>query len=245
MLLTLPIMFIMLGALRSIAGEQMVAILETVKDTIERLGLTYEPGNDAANEAMRALLIAEEPIEKLLKDAGTQFLWIKNLWMPDSPFSSVLPTTASALSMMGGGDQIAALPAFIQSDIYQHIVVPAYNLTEMPGAAINLLVVNWQLYKLPNGFLVLPILSFVTQFFSNKYLTQQQQMQEGQKGAGAMMKWMMPVMFAFFCVSYTASFALYIVVSTVIHVAQTKVFNIWLGAQDQKGVALKEEVDKL
>ena len=234
MLLTLPIMFIMLGALRSIANEQMVAALQKIQDAVGTLGL-------GDKEAIVANL---PPLQSLL----TPFLWIKNLWMPDSPFSAVLPTTSSALAAMGGGDAIAMLRQFVDGDVYRQIIIPAYNLNVVPGAAINLLIVNWEIFKLPNGFLVLPVLSFVTQFLSNKYLmqqTQQSQMQEGQKGAGMMTKWMMPIIFSFFCVSYTASFALYIVVSTVIHVVQTKLFNILLSAQDQRATAFKEEVDKL
>ena len=233
MLLTLPIMFIMLGALRSIANEQMVAALQKVQDAVGTLGL-------GDKEAVIANL---PPLQSLL----TPFLWIKNLWMPDSPFSAVLPTTSSALAAMGGGDAIAALRQFVDGDVYRQIIIPAYNLSVVPGAAINLLIVNWEIFKLPNGFLVLPVLSFITQFLSNKYLmqTQQTQIQEGQKGTGMMTKWMMPIIFSFFCVSYTASFALYIVVSTVIHVGQTKLFNIWLSTQDQRAAALKEEVDKL
>jgi membrane protein insertase Oxa1/YidC/SpoIIIJ len=180
------------------------------------------------------------------------FLWIKNLWMPDSPFSSVLPTASSVLAAMGNevkglatADQIAALKLFIDGEVYQNIIVPHYQLNTTPGATINLLIVNWQMYKLPNGFLVLPVLSFVTQFLSNKYMTQQTPMQEGQRGTGAMTKWMMPILFAFFCVSYTASFALYMVISSVIYVAQTMLFNVHLKAQDQNAVARREEVDKL
>ena len=240
MLLTLPIMFIMLGALRSIANEQMISALERIQSAVSGLGLEDKAAIFAKLERLANPLPGEPGL-------FTPFLWIKNLWMPDSPFSTVLPTTSSALAAMGGADQIAALRQFIEGDVYQKIVTEYFQLNTIKGWTINLLIVNWDFYARPNGFLVLPVLSFITQFLSNKYLmqTQQTQMQEGQKGTSMMTKWMMPIIFSFFCVSYTASFALYIVVSTVIHVVQTKLFNIWLSAQDQRDIAQKEEVDKL
>lgn len=238
MLLTFPIMIIMLGALRSIANEQLVESLLKVQNAVGNLGVEDQSAIIANLPALNTLL--------------SPFLWIKNLWMPDSPFSSVLPTASTALAAMGNGvsglataDQITALQQFIDGEVYQSIIVPHYQLNAIPGAAINLLIVNWNIFKLPNGFLVLPVLSFVTQFLSNKFMTQQTQAQDNQRGTGAMMKWMMPILFAFFCVSYTASFALYMVVSSVLYVVQTLLFNIHLKAQDEKAAARVEEVDKL
>lgn len=238
MLITLPIMFILFGVLRNVANEQLVINLLKIQSAVGDLTVDDK---DA--------IIANLPSWDTLVH---QFLWIKNLWMPDSPFSPILPAVSSALTAVGNSiegvitaGEMDALKLFVDGDVYQKIIRPYYELTTIPGASLNLLIVNWQVYVRPNGFLILPILSFITQFMSNKYLTQQSTAQANQQGTGMMTKWMMPIIFAFFCVSYTASFALYIVVSSVLHVIQTRLFTLYFDAQDKKAAAQTEEVDRL
>ena len=240
MLITLPIMFIMLGVLRHVADEQLVKALLSVQRAVGDLGIQDADAISAALPSKESLMYP--------------FLWIKNLWMPDSPFSTILPTNSSVLATVRNGieglitpEGIASLQAFVDGEIYQNIIVPSYDLSVLKGANINLLIINWQVYMQPNGYLVLPILSFVTQVLSSQIMTKQQKAsgQTQNQAGGGMMKWGMPIIFAIFCVSYTASFALYLVVSGVLQVAQTQFFNWYLNAQDKKAAALTEEVDKL
>ena len=70
MLLTWPLMIAMFTAMRSIANEQL------------------------AMQAFRYLLGEENPIQP-----ADAFLWIKNIWMTDSPFAAIAPD-ANSLSML-------------------------------------------------------------------------------------------------------------------------------------------------
>lgn len=243
MLLTMPVLFIMFGAMRNTANEQLVRSLMTIWQSVGDLTDT------AAIEA------ALPPLNTLVEP----FLWIKNLWVADSPFNSVLPAASSALSAVGASieglinaDEMVALKAFIDGDVYQGIVLPHYGATLLPGGTINLLITTVSLYRLPNGYFILPILSFVTQFLSYSLNPQQAQVQtqgadgkSGAGGTGAMMKWFFPIFSLYICMSSNAAYALYWVMTNVIAIVQQIGFKKYFDAQDRKLAAQTEEVDKL
>ncbi len=238
MLLSLPVLFIMFGAMRAVANEELVKSLLAIQNAIE--GLT-DP--EAIRTALPALNTLLEP-----------FLWIKNLWVADSPFTSVLPSTSAALAALGNSiegiitvDQMAALRVFIDGEVYQQIVLPHYGATLLPGGTINLLITTLSIYRTPNGFFILPILAFVTQFFSNSLNPQQTQQnpQQQQAGGGAFMKWFFPIFSVYICATSNAAFSLYWVATNLVSMAQQYGFRKYFEAQDRKAAAQSEEVDKL
>lgn len=181
------------------------------------------------------------------------FLWIRNLWMPDSPFAAAMPTAsqlatipaeswAQAYSALSA-QQIAALPAEIAFDFSSGgcaatvEVISAYMsaLPEYVAAVqtvpqlsnINLFITKLSVFAQGNGWLVLPILSCATQILMTK-ITQNkaQQNANAQNNQNTkMMNWMMPLFSLFICFGYNASFALYWVVSNVFAIVQTIVLN--------------------
>ena len=92
--------------------------------------------------------------------------------------------------------------------------------------------------KEPNGYLILVILSIGTMLLSqivmNKANKSQMELStvEGENGTSAMtqkmMTWMMPLMFGFFSFMYTASFSIYMVVSSVFGLASTLLINYFV-----------------
>jgi len=233
MLLTLPVLFIMFGAMRAVANGELVKSLLAIKDAVG--GLTEATAIQSVLPPLKSL---QEP-----------FLWIKNLWVADSPITSVLPNASSALAAAGNAiegvitpEEMTALKAFVDGDIYQKIVLPFYGAVPLPGGTINMLILTVTLSKLPNGFFVLPILAFVTQFFSNSLNPQPQQQAEGSQGTGAFMKWFFPIFSIYICASSNAAFSLYWVVTNIVSMVQQLVFKKFFEAQDLKAAAQAEEV---
>ena len=233
-LLSFPILIVMYGAMRNVANEELVRSLLSIQQSV---------GDLTSAEAIHTVL---PPLNSLLEP----FLWIKNLWVADTPFTSVLPNASSALMAAGNSieglitaDQMTALKTFIDGDIYQSIILPFYGATPMVGGVVNMLLFSVTLFQLPNGFFVLPILAFVTQFFSNTLNPQMQQpTQEGQPNTGAFMKWFFPIFSIYICATSTAAFSLYWVITNIVSMVQQTAFRKYFDAQDRKAAALSEEV---
>lgn len=234
MLLTFPVLFIMFGAMRGVANERLAQSMLMIQQAVGDLGI-------ADAEAIRAAL---PPLSQLVEP----FLWIKNLWLADSPFTSVLPSASSgiaALTAIEGvinADQLAALKAFIDGEVYQTIVLPHYGAVPLAGGSINLFIVQLVIYSLPNGFFILPLLSGVSQYFSTVLTGNPQQQQGQQAGTGAMMKWFMPIFSIWICSTSNAAFALYWVVTNIVSMIQQVGFKLYFEAQDRKAAAHAEEV---
>lgn len=160
------------------------------------------------------------------------WLWIKNIFMPDT-WSSVIPTIEQyAGSGMGAlnattPDIAAAIP-----DWYNTLVGPAmelHNKTSFWNIA------NW------NGYMVLPILSIITSLLSGKFMqastanpmgteAQQKQSQKTQK----LMMYFMPLIFGIFSLFYSSAFALYIFISNLFSTIFGVSFNLITKAIDKK-----------
>ena len=121
------------------------------------------------------------------------FLWVKNLWMPDSPFSGVWPNL-TALQMVEekqwltifnslGADQVAELASklniadlsaasFTKGNALNstiNAIVPLLPVAqESSFLRINLLITELVVVDNWNGLFVLPILSAVSQFVMTK-----------------------------------------------------------------------------
>ncbi|MBQ2954662.1 MAG: membrane protein insertase YidC [Clostridia bacterium] len=177
MLVSMPILFAMFAAMRMMANEQLVE---------QAFGIILSGGTD----------IALEP-----------FLWIKNLWMPDSPFNASLPTLQS-LQMIPTDDWLtvfnalpaeqvaqlsAALPFDLTADAFAkdslsatiEAIAAAMSATEgyaaqtasVPYLTINLLITQLTVVKNWNGLFLLPLLSAGSQYLMTVLNPAQQQPQ--------------------------------------------------------------------
>lgn len=233
MLLTMPVLFIMFGAMRGAANERLVQSMMLLQDSVQ--GLTAQPDIIASLPAMSDLV---EP-----------FLWIKNLWIADSPLRPPLPVSSADLSAITGAianvittEQLVDLKAFLDSEVYQQIILPHYNCVPLAGGTINLIIAQMTVYQVPNGFFILPLLSGATQYLTT-LLTPQQAQQTGQQGGtGAMMKWFFPIFSIWICSTSNAAFALYWVISNLVAMAQQVGFKMYFDAQDKKAALRAEEV---
>lgn len=203
--------------------------------------------------AMR--LVANTELAKqalnLLVNNGEQvnesFLWIKNIWMPDSPFAPVI-ADKSNLSMITAdvwakvfqsleAASVTALEGFgITADTISAETVFA-ALQTLPNYAqetalwstvptLNLIIARVNIYAQNNGWFVLPILAAVTQYLMT--ITQPQAASNAQQQQGGMnnfMKYFFPLFSLWICSSYNAMFSLYWVMSNIVAWVQSLIMN--------------------
>ncbi|HHU77769.1 MAG: YidC/Oxa1 family membrane protein insertase [Caldicoprobacterales bacterium] len=111
------------------------------------------------------------------------FLWIKNIWHPDSP---LVNNVGESIALFG--------PGF-------------------------------------NGLFILPLLAGVTSYFQMKMTQPQGGSNQQMKGFATIM----PLMSVWFCIMYTASFAIYWVTSNLFQIAQQLIFKKYLAPAAKEG----------
>jgi YidC/Oxa1 family membrane protein insertase len=240
MLLTMPVLFAMFAVMRNVANEELVRMLLTIQNAV---GALTDP------EQIRAA------IDGMIASGTLHFepwLWIKNLWMADSPFSSVLPLNAQGLSglqVIAGlldSDGLQALKDFVETQPYL-VVLEHFNAVPMPGVALNLLITQLSIFKNPNGYFILPILAAATQYLSTLLQPMDQQntaAQSGgqQAGTGQIMKVFFPLFSLWICATSNSAFSLYWLTANVIQIVQQVALNWYFDKQDKKLEGAAKEV---
>lgn len=202
-------------------------------------------------------IASEQTIQVLqtLQETGelhTQgFLWIKNIWQPDSFMSGLLPLADSNVLRVVGGSSIAteeavaAIRAFMETPEYaEYLVKYGANIT------MNIPVLFWNitLPAQPNGYVVLPVLAAGVQYFQT-FLTQRDQPQQpaqAQGGAGGSMKMMlyiMPLFSLWIGLSYNALVTLYWVCSGLFTALISQGIKMYFKYQDEKNPETFQTVD--
>lgn len=200
-----------------------------------------------------------------------RWLWIKNLWMPDSLFASALPDmntlrqipTDQWLTWFNGLDQ-SSLPVLIKdlsltadsfaqnnlaATIQQIVDAMKQNasyveaVTVKPGWTFNLLVTQLSLMNEYNGLMLLPILSAVSQLAMTKIMGGNQPTDPSSPGAstGKFMQYFFPIFSLIICFSYSAAFALYWVAGNLVSMGQTYAINKYLDKKEAAAAAVAGE----
>ncbi|MBE5794487.1 MAG: YidC/Oxa1 family membrane protein insertase [Clostridiales bacterium] len=222
----------------------------------------------AAMRNVANMELAKQAIDLLVNGVQTNesWLWIRNLWMPDSPFYAaiadqqnlqIIPAdiwakvyagltdaTRTALEGLGvNASNISGQTLFPLLQATEAYTTETALWHELPK--LNLLITQMSIYAKPNGWFILPIMACVTQLLMSATTQQPQQpAAEGQPDTGKFMKYFFPVFSLFICASSNASFALYWVVSNVFAWAEQLIFNKVFEIQDRKGntgKSVKEE----
>jgi len=236
MIISMFILFAMFYALRTFANEQLVT---------QFLTFYHNPTIDPST----------------LTDS---FLWIKNLWMPDSPFATYLPDVQSLqlvdfdvwnrisadLAVSGVIPQAVefadrnammayitdVVTPFIASDVYAPYVAPVAGL----GNLSILGIIRFTIYKFGNGWFLLPLLSVASQMVMQKLTMQNTQMDPNQAGSQKTMLYVMTFMSLYFCAIYNSAFALYWVISNIYAIVENIAFSKYFEAQDRKAAKAEE-----
>ena len=204
-------------------------------------------------DAMRTVANTEMASQALgLLTTGTQtnesWLWIKNIWMPDSPFNPVIadsanlriipadiwakvfasldPASVTALAQYGiDAATISGETVFAALQTLPIYAQETQLWATMPQ--LNLLIVNLSIYAHNNGWFILPILAAVTQYLMTLSQPQTAAADPNNPAAGTnkFMKYFFPLFSLWICSSYNAIFALYWVVSNVFAWVQGLVMN--------------------
>lgn len=213
--------------------------------------------------AMRTVANTEMASQALgLLTTGTQtnesWLWIKNIWMPDSPFNPVIadsanlriipadiwakvfasldPTSVTALAQYGiDAATISGETVFAALQTLPVYAQETQLWATMPQ--LNLLIVNLSIYAHNNGWFILPILAAVTQYLMT--LSQPQPAADPNNPAAStnkFMKYFFPLFSLWVCSSYNAIFALYWVVGNVFAWVQGLVMNKMFEKMDENQV---------
>ena len=236
MIISMVILFAMFYALRTFANEQLVT---------QFLTFYHHPDMDPST----------------LTDS---FFWIRNLWMPDSPFATYLPDVNSlqmvdfdvwnrissglassgvipeALSFANRNEMLAfiedVVKPFVASDVYAPYVAAVPGLENL-----NILgLIRFTIYQEGNGWFVLPVRSVLTQILMQKLTMKNQPMPTEQAGSQKMMIWVMTFMSIYFCAIYNSAFALYWVVSNIYAIVEQIAFNKYFEQQDRKSARAQE-----
>ena len=236
MLISMVILFAMFSALRTFANEQLVS---------QFLTFYHNPEIDPHTLV--------EP-----------FLWIKNLWMPDSPFATFMPdvqslrmvdfkvwndvsaklvaagTIPEALNFANANDLAnyitQVVTPFVSSAAYAPYIAPVVGLGNLSIMGI----IRFSIYQEGNGWFLLPILSVVSQIFMQKLTMKNTQMDPSQESSQKMMIYVMTFMSLYFCASYNSAFALYWVVSNIYAIIEQIGFNKYFEQQDRKASKAEE-----
>lgn len=174
--------------------------------------------------------IRQEKSAERFRAENEQFLWVKNVWVTDSPMAHPVESSWDTFKGTHG-----------------------YSSDEELGAEkYNQLIAKLDFEKsAPNGFFILVVLtagvSFLMQIVMGKSQKAQMELQTVD-GQGAqtqkIMKWMMPILMAVFSFMYTAAFSIYIVISNILSIGTTYGINFIVdrrfrkkeGANDDKKV---------
>lgn len=183
--------------------------------------------------SMLRVLANEQSVQTVLMLENGQevvhqgFLWIKNIWQPDSFFAAVIPqaNNLSAIAPVAGSsiltsENIELVKAFVSNEaLYTPLLAQAGGLIKY---SLPLLIWTLNIPEVPNGFFILPILAGFTSYLSAALMPQQPSANGNDAGASMtkMMKYFFPVMSLWICATSNAGFSLYWVFSNVFAIVE-------------------------
>ena len=196
------------------------------------------------------------------------WLWIKNVFQPDSFMSTVLPTVNSLKTIVAvkGSEilteaNIAAAKEFLASAEYAAIAAK-YGAGQFVQMQLSLIFFNpvitlpksfAALFQYANGLFILPVAAALSQFFMTKLTgsapskPDENASAEQQAAANAMnsgfMKWFFPLFSLWICAQYNAAFAIYWMAANVIQIIQQVFVNMYFNHKDKKEAALEAETE--
>jgi len=161
-------------------------------------------GNNAQNEVV-----------EYYKENQEGFLWIKSLWVPEVAHKDALPSYKTFKSNVGGyGSSKNA------GKIPENILNDAMNSTTYNNITAGIRQ-NKDLYK-NNGLYIFVVLTVVLGFLSQFLSSSQQKKASGgndqMMSSMKMMMVIMPIMFGFFALQYTAAFTIYMVTNSLVSI---------------------------
>ena len=162
------------------------------------------------------------------RSIDNSFLWVKNIWSQDIPWEHPVKADFAQYNFVKKSGCIDSCSARCNGED-----LTITNVTEAQYDELTADLVEEK--SQANGYLILVVLSIGTMLLSQFIAQKQNKTQtelgtvDGANGSAAqsqkMMTWMMPLMFGMFSFMYTASFSIYIVVSSVFSLTANAIIN--------------------
>ncbi len=225
-LISMPLLFAMFAVIRDISNEGTVLMLLDIKEHLDAGEMDYRP-------------------------VLQSFLWIKNIFQPDSVFSTVMPEAAASVNnaLIGMRESTSVYTAemlqtakeFLASETYAAWAAEYGNTAWYKGNMMGLW--NMTIPMAFNGWCILPPLAGLSQYLSTLLMNagnpQQNNANSPAGSTGKIMKYFFPIFSVFICFSSNAVFALYWVVSAAVQSVQTYFIGKWIEKREAEK-ALKE-----
>ena len=197
------------------------------------------------------------------------WLWIKNVFQPDSFMSTILPKVGDTLKMVTAvngssiltAENIEAAKAFLATEEYAAIAAQ-YGANAFTSMQLNLVFFRplltlptsfANLFQYANGLFILPVLAALSQFLMTKFTGGSQPKQdenasqEQQAAANAMnsgfMKWFFPLFSLWICAGYNAAFAIYWMAANVIQIVQQVAVNWYFDRKDRQAALEADDAE--
>ncbi len=192
-----------------------------------------EEYNSEENAKEFILEICQIKSAEKFREENTGFLWVKNIWITDSPISHPVESSWDKFKQSNGYDDMSAT-SNMGTEEYDNLIAKLDYEKEAS-----------------NGYFILAILtagfSFLMQFITTKTQKAQMELQtvDGQgMRTQKMMMWMMPIMMAFFSFMYTSAFSIYMIVSSIISIGFTLLIE-WAVSKKYKNLKAKKDNGKV
>ena len=267
MLISLPILFIMFNAMRTVGdvrtGEMYAAIRNNVNTA-------YAQSLEACQTDEEREALQNNP-QQWIQEASIEapelesWLWIKNVFRPDSFASTILHTSDDA-PVANLSDEVNDM---LEHEFYNTLldkwdIVPegAFKRVTLSllfiNPTINMPTSLANLFKYANGLFILPLLAGLSQFFMTKItnLTEKKSKKEEEapvvqddvsKQSNPMnspvMKWFFPIFSVYICATSNAAFSIYWMAANVIAIVQQLALNAWFSRQDKLAEAAAAQAD--
>ena len=231
MLISLPILWIMFSAMRTLGNEYTVQMILDMKATNQLPNLQ-------------------------------SWLWIKNVFQPDSFAATILPKVGSTLAMVRPSnasavltqENITAAIEYLASSDYSHLAAAlapatAFTTVNIPFIFRNIVMTLpnslANVFKYGNGLFILPVLAAASQFVMTKTMNgkqtpeqkeaqQAQQQDQTNPMNSPVMKWFFPLFSVWICATSNAAFSIYWMAANVIQIVQQLAVNWYFDRQDAK-----------
>lgn len=181
---------------------------------------------------------ANDEVKKRYKEVKESFLWIKNVWIADSPTQRAIPSFekyASLAKLSFENTEEGKAKKLEAEKIYNAVMG---DLEKQQGV---------------NGYFLLSILAAGTAFLHQYLLTRKKQSkqkneqtnqndQTPQPQSGKTMLFVLPALMLVFTLSYTSVFSLYIIVGQIFNLATLPLITYLLNIGKQKKVEVAETV---
>ncbi len=248
MLIQMPILFAMFGAMRALANEQIVHQV-----------FTFLSGETPVYEGwlwVKNIWMADSLFASIAPDPGAIQVITADVWQkvfqtlsPDK-VQTMLQHVQSVVPEFAGFDfsNAEALKAIMPSMVTTMQTMPAYlaQIAPMPGwANMNFFLFQLTVFMQHNGYLLLPAMAGLSQLLMTKLTpgasgaapamtTGQEGQAAGQTpGMGNFMKYFFPLFSVFITLTSNAGFALYWVVSNLIATAVNVVITKYYDNKDK------------